>query len=87
MDCTRLIEFELGEDDNDTIRCKLIHVTFGEKPTYEALSYMWGDQTLKKKILVEGKNFLVGLNLWEALHYLRKRANEKRYWIDAICIN
>ena len=48
---------------------------------------MWGDQTKKMKIYVDGKNFLVGLNLWEALHYLRKRADGKRYWIDAICIN
>ena len=30
---------------------------------------------------------MVGQNLWEALHYLRKRVNGLRYWIDAICIN
>jgi hypothetical protein len=28
-----------------------------------------------------------GTNLWDALHCLRKRANGRRYWIDAICIN
>lgn len=60
MDCTRLVEFEPAEDANDTPRCKLIHVTFGENPKYEALSYMWGDENLKKKIFVEGKSSWLG---------------------------
>lgn len=87
VDCTRLLEFVPSEDANDTLRCALIHVTFREKPKYEALSYMWGDETLKRKIIVNGKVFLVGQNLWDALHFLRKRGEGVRYWIDAICIN
>jgi hypothetical protein len=87
VDCTRVIEIEPAEDANDIPRCKLIHVTFGEKPKYEALSYMWGDQTLREQIFVDGKRFFVAQNLWYALHYLRKRVIGRRYWIDAICIN
>jgi hypothetical protein len=83
----RLIEIEPAENSNDTPSCKLIHVTFAEKPQYEALSYTWGDQTVKEAIFVDGKEFLVGQNLWDALYFLRKRANGRRYWIDAICIN
>jgi hypothetical protein len=47
----------------------------------------WGNETAKKTIFVDGKKFLVGQNLWDALRFLRKRANGQRYWIDAICIN
>src|ERR1700721_2143572 len=63
VDCTRILEFEPAEDTDDTPHCKLIHVTFAEKPKYEALSYMWGDQTVKGAIFVDGKEFLVGQNL------------------------
>jgi len=87
VDYTRLVEFKPAEDANDAPRCKLVHVTFGERPKYEALSYIWGDETEKKNIFVDGKEFLVGQNLWDALQYLRKRVNGQRYWIDAICIN
>jgi hypothetical protein len=62
-------------------------MNFGAKPKYEALSYMWGDRTTQKSIFVNGKEFLVGENLWDALRYLRKHVNGQRYWIDAICIN
>jgi hypothetical protein len=85
--CIRLIEFEIAENASNPPRCKLIHATFGETPEYEALSYRWGDETFKTEILVDGKRLLVGQNLWDALHCLRKRANGRRYWIDAICIN
>ncbi|KIW20849.1 hypothetical protein PV08_01427 [Exophiala spinifera] len=87
VDCMRLIELDPGGDADDVPRCKLIHVTFGQKPRYQALSYMWGDVTIKKKISVEGKELLVGQNLWDALRYLRNCGSSRHYWIDAICIN
>ena len=86
VDSTRLTAFEPAEDENDTPRCKLIHVTFGETPKYEALSYTWGDKKIKEMIFVDGKEFLVGRNLWDALRVLRKRLDGQRYWIDAVCL-
>jgi hypothetical protein len=86
VNSTSLIAFEPVEDENDTVRCKLIHVTFGETPKYEALSYTWGDEKIKEIIFVDGKEFLVGQNLWGALRVLRKRLDGQRYWIDAICL-
>jgi hypothetical protein len=86
VDSTRLIAFEPAEDENDTPRCKQIHVTFGETPKYETLSYTWGDEKIKEMIFVDEKEFLVGQNLWDALRVLKKRLDGQRHWIDAICL-
>ena len=48
---------------------------------------MWGDVTNKKMIYVDGKQFMVGRNLRDALRFLKRRSQRQRYWIDAICIN
>jgi len=87
VDCTRLLKFEPVESADNIPRCKLTHVTFGELPKYEALSYMWGDETHEKMIYINGQGFKIGQNLWDALQFLRKRPQRQRYWIDAISIN
>ncbi|KAG0649329.1 Heterokaryon incompatibility protein [Hyphodiscus hymeniophilus] len=92
VDCMRLLEFEAIQPDDGIPHIRLTHATFGDRPRYEALSYMWGDQAVKKKIIIQGQDFLVGECLWEALEYLKNRRNQDqvppiRYWIDAICIN
>jgi hypothetical protein len=65
----------------------VVHVTFGQMPKYEALSYTWGSEDSQNAILLDGKTFLVRDNLWEALIRLRMRDEERVLWIDAICIN
>ncbi|KAH9905712.1 heterokaryon incompatibility protein-domain-containing protein [Xylariomycetidae sp. FL2044] len=88
VDCTRLVEIQPAGDDNDSlIVCNVVQVEFGDRPTYKALSYRWGDETDKRTILVNGAGFQVGRNLWDALHCLRQKGGGERYWIDAICIN
>ncbi|KAG6354999.1 hypothetical protein INS49_004080 [Diaporthe citri] len=58
---------------------------------FVALSYVWGDQTHKKTISLNGSRFEVGSNLHEALLSLRNSLEVKsralKVWIDAICIN
>lgn len=58
---------------------------------FVALSYVWGDQTHKKTIFINGSPFEVGLSLHEALQSLRTSFEVKsrglKIWIDAICIN
>lgn len=60
-------------------------------PNYIALSYTWGDDTVKKPIRVNDGMFNVTSNLEIALRYLRKSRSfpilSERLWIDAICIN
>lgn len=87
VDCIRLVELEPAEDFNSPVFCKLVAATFGQKPKYEALSYTWGDQTVKRNIFLDGKEFEVGLNLWDALSHLRNRVERLPLWIDSISIN
>lgn len=58
---------------------------------YIALSYVRGDQTHKKDIILNGSRFQVGFNLHNALLRLRNsseiRSLKLKIWIDAICIN
>ncbi|KAH8806045.1 heterokaryon incompatibility protein-domain-containing protein [Xylogone sp. PMI_703] len=83
----RLVLIEPATDHDCQLSCKLIHAKFAERPKFKALSYMPGDETVKKAILLDGSEFYVGQNLWDALDYLRNSNNDKPLWIDAICIN
>jgi len=87
IDSMRLVELEPAQDTNSPVLCKLTHVTFGQKPKYHALSYTWGLQTTKQKIYINGAEFEVGMNLWNALKSLRNHKERPLLWIDAICIN
>lgn len=69
------------------IRGNLHEARLSNSPKYEALSYCWGDPTVKHSIQINGKPLPLTHNLYYALHHLRQ-PNESRYlWIDAICIN
>ncbi len=86
-DSIRLVLIQPHTNDDDLLSCNLNHVKFAEKPRYNALSYMWGDEAVKVDILLEGALFQVGQNLWDALDYLRSSGTQMPFWIDAICIN
>jgi Heterokaryon incompatibility protein (HET) len=57
---------------------------------YVALSYVWGDSTIKRRIFVDGTPMAITQNLEAALYQLRNYPRVKqgfRIWADAICIN
>lgn len=70
-----------------TIECTLWTTTFADKPSYEALSYTWGEATSEESILLNGKYISVGSNLWSALYHLRTAEHPRTLWVDAICID
>jgi len=87
VDGIRLLILEPAQDSTTLINCRLIQVTFAQKPKYEALSYTWGDETIRRKITIDGHDFTVAQNLFDALVHLQHRSEERVLWIDAICIN
>lgn len=87
VDGVRLLILEPARDSTTLINCRLIQVTFAQKPKYEALSYTWGDETIRRKITIDGYDFTVAQNLFDALVHLQHRSEERVLWIDAICIN
>ncbi|KAI9773690.1 MAG: hypothetical protein M1840_006964 [Geoglossum simile] len=56
-------------------------------PTYEALSYTWGDHSATAPILVNGFELQVTVNLFRALQRLRKGGEKRVLWVDALCID
>ena len=58
------------------------------RENYYALSYVWGDATQKRRILVNHTAFDITKNLHQFLVAARHpRERRGPYWIDAICIN
>ena len=83
----RLLRLEGG---TSSIRCQLfkafLHKTGNGMP-YEALSYTWGTTKKTKRILLNGKVYMVTENLYTALRYLCSRNTHHILWVDAICID
>jgi Heterokaryon incompatibility protein (HET) len=78
---------------DDDISCVLSTVSLETKPTYEALSYVWGNEKEVNKVALRGPALLgdimfkVKPNLFAALKDLRDEKNDRILWVDAICIN
>lgn len=71
----------------DKICCSIDIVSFNDHPTYEALSYVWGNEKDRKDIQLNGRPFDVTENLWMVLRRLRDDAVRRVLWVDAVCIN
>jgi hypothetical protein len=69
------------------VDCTLIVVTLNEAPSYTALSYVWGDETNRRPVLVNGSETSVNANLEEALRHLQREDGTVLIWADALCIN
>ncbi|KAH7396342.1 heterokaryon incompatibility protein-domain-containing protein [Pyrenochaeta sp. MPI-SDFR-AT-0127] len=94
-------EFEAFRDARSEIRLLTIHPGSGEGPlscsleafslsslpTFEALSYTWGDNAAQNPIEINRKRFVAFGNAYDGLIELRDPASPRLIWIDAICIN
>ncbi|KAF2191921.1 heterokaryon incompatibility protein, partial [Zopfia rhizophila CBS 207.26] len=67
--------------------CRIFHATLHEKPKFVALSYVWGDATNSRLILVENTPVTVTKNLYDAMMALRPPEEHIVMWIDYLCIN
>lgn len=72
---------------SDPVQCTVEVVNEIHSLSYETLSYVWGDQTSLREIRLNGQKFSVTRNLYLALHRLRKPAQPRMIWIDALCID
>ncbi|KAK1753958.1 heterokaryon incompatibility protein-domain-containing protein [Echria macrotheca] len=80
----RLIE--IRTDPKNTLEIELARHRL-ESVRYEALSYVWGNQTSKEQIKCNGRLMHIGSNLLEALSEQARRQPTALLWADAICIN
>lgn len=90
-DSIRLVEIQPAAHETDPVACTISEVTFGSRPKFEALSYMWGPEGADDAITLNGILFGVRKNLLDALRFLRRQVASGKprqpFWIDAICIN
>jgi hypothetical protein len=56
-------------------------------PTYNALSYVWGQEPAIHRIFINGEATFVRPNLYHALQRIRLRTGPLRLWVDSLCIN
>jgi hypothetical protein len=82
----RVIELVPGRW-TDAINCSMRTVSLDENPSYEALSYVWGDPKDTVSITLNGASFQATRNLVTALRRVRSSVTPRIIWIDAICIN
>jgi hypothetical protein len=85
-DETRLLHLAPGSGD-ETIQVTLHPVRLSDKPSYEAISYCWGDAEDTREVHCEGQLLHVTISLFTALRRLRKQDGARVLWADAVCIN
>lgn len=71
----------------DLLSCHLEHVDLNLNPTYEAISYVWGNPSFSHSILCDNRRVAVTKSLNDVLHRLRLRDKQRTVWIDGVCIN
>ena len=83
----RLVKLLTNPDPKSPVICELVTVSLRSKPSYNALSYVWGDRKDTTSIILNNEVFAVTRNLKAALRSLREPDVEVLIWIDALCIN
>ncbi|KAF4626322.1 hypothetical protein G7Y89_g11839 [Cudoniella acicularis] len=83
----RLVIIQPAPTSNEPIIARLSHVTLGDRPLYEALSYTWGSPSDPATITLDDHDFRVTQSLHSALLHFRLPNAPRTIWIDAICIN
>jgi len=71
----------------DPLECELRVAELEDLPEYDALSYVWGDRQHLVTIKCCGRDFAIRQNLYSALNHLRRPAQDRILWTDAIRIN
>ena len=86
----RLLSVQPGDDDSD-VSCQLQAYEFKQVPSYQAVSYIWGDPNELRSIVLNGKRLIVRYNCCDVLRQIRKYCldddSRQLFWLDAICIN
>lgn len=83
----RVLHLQPSTNFHDKLECSLQNVSFKEHPAYEAVSYVWGDQSDTVIIALNNKDVPITRNLAEALMHFRLPTEPRTLWVDALCID
>ncbi|KAF2759903.1 HET-domain-containing protein [Pseudovirgaria hyperparasitica] len=85
---TRLIELLPPKHPNDrTIHARLRQCDLANPPSYEAISYVWGNEKDVASFYCNGRKLKITPNLAAALRQFRPDLGSRLLWVDKICID
>ncbi|KAF2423796.1 HET-domain-containing protein [Tothia fuscella] len=85
----RLLSLHAGKP-GEPLSAQLVVRRFRETrlpPSFEALSYVWGDAVTSHFMFINEVRIPIQRNLFEALQHIRSENRSRTLWVDAICIN
>jgi len=84
-----LIVHAASESPDRIVKGSIRHVSLSTdpKPTYETISYVWGDPRERATILINGARLDCSSSSERALRRMRHATKDRVLWIDAVCIN
>ena len=82
----RLLKLAPGDADQP-IACTLHIVPLESGPSYEAISYTWGDTAAREDLVCDNRLLSVTRNLADALRRIRLMESVRTVWADAVCID
>jgi hypothetical protein len=83
----RLLHIAPAIDQHQQLECYCLPYNIDEAPSYEALSYVWGNPNPPTELLCNGQSIQIQPSLSHALRSLRLQKTTRVVWADAICIN
>jgi hypothetical protein len=91
-DSFRLLLIQPSIPDATQVECRLLNTTLSNCDRdiidhYTALSYVWGDPSQTRRILLDGHEVIITATLEAALRDLRDDTRVVRLWADALCID
>ena len=78
-----------GGEQNAPIVCSLRHASLKDdrSPSYETISYCWGDATVTATIEIDNVIVTVPISSAAAIRRTRLPDRDRVLWIDSVCIN
>lgn len=67
--------------------CIQVSIDSAPAPTFTAISYTWGDRTIRHQISLDDCDFDITQNVYDVLRHIRSPRDDQLVWIDSICIN
>ena len=83
----RLLKIKPGRTRKSAPELSLSSHLIDTAPEYVAVSYEWGINPPRQRVMINGVGCAIRENLWHCLQVLQRRALAKYYWIDAISID
>ena len=85
----RILNLKPADDPDDELNGAFITTSVDEAPSFEAISYVWGQNpNFSKSIWVENVGSVsITTNLAAALKRFRKEKEHRLLWVDGICID